>query len=129
MRIIRMMLLSAALVAGCSVFAAAQYGRVYQNGVYVGQNYQNDNEAYQRGYREGLDDARHGRQSSTRVERYRNDVDRQAYAQGYSQGYQAAVNGQNGGYYARPELFDQTQTASFRRHRAPLTYRLIGEMT
>jgi hypothetical protein len=35
--------------------------------------------------------------------------------------------GRDGGYYARPELFDQTQAASFRKHRDPLTYHLIGE--
>jgi hypothetical protein len=35
--------------------------------------------------------------------------------------------GQNGGYYARPELFDQTQSASFRKHRDPVSYRLVGE--
>ena len=35
--------------------------------------------------------------------------------------------GRDGGYYARPELFDQTQSLSFRKHRDPLTYRLIGE--
>ena len=105
MRVIRMMLLSAALVAGCSVFASAQYGGAYRNGVYVGQNYQDrDNDAYQRGYREGMDDARHGRQSSTRVERYGNDRDRQAYANGYAQGYQAAVNN-NGGYYGNGQVY------------------------
>ena len=106
MRVIRMMLLSAALVAGGSVFAAAQYGGgAYRNGVYVGQNYQDrDNDAYQRGYREGMDDARHGRQSSTRVERYHNEGDRQAYANGYAQGYQAAVNN-NGGYYGNGQVY------------------------
>jgi hypothetical protein len=99
MRTIRMMLLSAALVAGGSIFAAAQYtGGVYRNGVYAGQN-SNNSEPYQRGWRDAQDDARHGRQSSTRVDRYHNDADRQAYDQGYAQGYQAAVNGQNGGYY------------------------------
>ena len=35
--------------------------------------------------------------------------------------------GQNGGYYARPELFDQTISTSFRTHRGLQTYRLIGE--
>ena len=35
--------------------------------------------------------------------------------------------GRDGGYYARPELFDQTQAASFRKHREPVEYRLIGE--
>ena len=35
--------------------------------------------------------------------------------------------GRDGGYYARPELFDQTQSASFRKHRDPLEYKLIGE--
>lgn len=35
--------------------------------------------------------------------------------------------GQNGGYYARPELFDQTISTSFRQHRDPQAYRLIGE--
>jgi len=35
--------------------------------------------------------------------------------------------GRDGGYYARPELFDQTLSASFRRHRDPVAYRLIGE--
>jgi hypothetical protein len=35
--------------------------------------------------------------------------------------------GRDGGYYARPDLFDQTQAASFRRHRDPLAYQLIGE--
>ena len=35
--------------------------------------------------------------------------------------------GRDGGYYARPELFDQTQSASFRKHRDPTAYRLIGE--
>jgi hypothetical protein len=35
--------------------------------------------------------------------------------------------GQDGGYYARPELFDQTLSASFRKHRDPVAYRLIGE--
>ena len=104
MRTIRMMLLSAALIAGGSVFAAAQYGGVYQNGVYVGP-YQADNGAYQRGYRDGQDDARHGRQSSTRVERYGNEYDRRAYAQGYAQGYQAWVNGQNGGYYGNGQVY------------------------
>jgi hypothetical protein len=101
MRTIRMMLLTAALVAGGSIFAAAQYtGGVYQNGVYVGQNGYNS-DAYQRGWREGQDDARHGRQSSTRVDRYHNDADRRAYDQGYAQGYQAAVNGQNGQVYGQ----------------------------
>ena len=32
--------------------------------------------------------------------------------------------GQDGGYYARPELFDQTQSTSFRKHRDPVAYRL-----
>jgi hypothetical protein len=35
--------------------------------------------------------------------------------------------GRDGGYYARPELFDQTQSVSFRKHRDPLQYQLIGE--
>ena len=35
--------------------------------------------------------------------------------------------GQDGGYYARPELFDQTQSASFRKHRDPAVYHLIGD--
>jgi hypothetical protein len=35
--------------------------------------------------------------------------------------------GRDGGYYARPELFDQTQSASFRKRRDPIAYRLIGE--
>ena len=35
--------------------------------------------------------------------------------------------GQNGGVYARPDLFDQTQSASFRKHRDPLTYQLTGD--
>lgn len=35
--------------------------------------------------------------------------------------------GRDGGYYARPELFDQTQSASFRKHRDPVAYHLIGE--
>jgi hypothetical protein len=35
--------------------------------------------------------------------------------------------GRDGGYYARPELFDQTQSASFRKHRDPVQYRLIGD--
>jgi hypothetical protein len=35
--------------------------------------------------------------------------------------------GRDGGYYARPDLFDQTQAASFRKHRDPVTYQLIGE--
>jgi hypothetical protein len=92
------MLLTAALVAGGSIFAAAQYtGGVYQNGVYVGQDNQNS-DAYQRGWRDAQDDASHGRQSSTRISRYHNDADRQAYDQGYAQGYQAWVNGQNGIY-------------------------------
>jgi hypothetical protein len=32
--------------------------------------------------------------------------------------------GRDGGYYARPELFDDTQSASFRKHRDPVVYRL-----
>lgn len=101
MRIIRMMLLTAALVAGGSIFAAAQYtGGVYRNGVYVGPQNSN-NGAYQRGWRDAQDDARHGRQSSTRVDRYHHDADRAAYDQGYAQGYQAWVKGQNGGYYGQ----------------------------
>lgn len=101
MRFLRTMLLSAALLAGGSIFAAAQYtGGVYQNGVYVGQNNQNS-EAYQRGWRDAQDDASHGRQSSSRVSRYHNDADRQAYDSGYAQGYQAWVNGQNGVYNGR----------------------------
>jgi hypothetical protein len=35
--------------------------------------------------------------------------------------------GKDGGYYARPDLFDQTRASSFRKHRDPLTYRLIGD--
>ena len=35
--------------------------------------------------------------------------------------------GQDGGVYARPDLFDQTQSASFRKHRDPVTYQLIGD--
>ena len=35
--------------------------------------------------------------------------------------------GRDGGYYARPELFDQTQSLSFRKHRDPVTYHLIGD--
>jgi hypothetical protein len=105
MRTIRMMLLSAALVAGCSVFAAAQYtGGTYQNGVYVGTQYGNNSDAYQRGVRDGQDDARHGRTTSTRHDRYHNDADRQAYDQGYAQGYQSAVNN-NGGYYGNGQVY------------------------
>lgn len=104
MRIVRMMLLSAALVAGGSIFAAAQYtGGVYRNGVYVGQ--QDNSEAYQHGWKDGQNDARHGRQSSTRVDRYHNDADRAAYDQGYAQGYQAWVNGQNGGHYGNGQVY------------------------
>ena len=96
MRIIRMMLLSAALLAGGSVFAAAQYtGGVYQNGQWVGQNNQNS-DAYQRGWRDAQDDAAHNRNSVTRPERYHNDADRQAYDQGYSAGRTAWA--QNGAY-------------------------------
>jgi hypothetical protein len=36
--------------------------------------------------------------------------------------------GRDGGYYANPHLFDQTQAASFRRHRDPGTYQLIGDL-
>ena len=95
MKIIHTMLLSAALLAGGSVFAAAQYtGGVYQNGQWVGQNNQN-NDAYQRGWRDAQDDAAHNRNSVTRPERYHNDADRQAYDQGYSAGRTAwAQNGQ-----------------------------------
>jgi hypothetical protein len=35
--------------------------------------------------------------------------------------------GKDGGYYARPELFDQTRSGSFRKHRDPLKYRLAGD--
>lgn len=35
--------------------------------------------------------------------------------------------GRDGGVYARPELFDQTQSASFRKHRDPTAYQLTGD--
>src|SRR5690349_10532069 len=98
MKTIRMMLLSAALLAGGSVFATAQYtGGVYRNGAYVGQQGVNS-EAYQRGWHDGQEDARRGRTSSTRPDHYRNPADRAAYDQGYAQGYQARANG-NGQIY------------------------------
>ena len=116
MRVIRMMLLSAALIAGGSIFAAAQYtGGVYRNGVYVGQQYNSD--AYQRGWRDGQEDARHGRQSSTRVDRYHNDADRAAYDQGYAQGYQAWVNSQNGGYYGNGQVYAPNGNGNWRNGR------------
>jgi len=101
-----MMLLSAALLVGGSVFAAAQYtGGVYQNGQWVGQNNQN-NEAYQRGWRDAQDDARHNRNAVTRAQRYHNDADRQAYDQGYSAGRSAWASG-NGQVYAPNGVWQQ----------------------
>lgn len=56
---------------------------------------------------------------------------REIHARGLVSAVPAASRSQNigrdGGYYARPELFDQTQSASFRKHRDPLEYKLIGE--
>ena len=105
MRIVRTMLLSAALLAGSSLFASAQYnGGVYQNGVYVGPVQYSDNSAYQRGWKDGQDDARHGRQSSTRVDRSHNDAERAAYNQGYAQGYQSWVS-QSGGYNGNGQVY------------------------
>ena len=116
MRTIRMMLLSAALVAGCSIFAAAQWGGVYQNGVYVGQA-QSNNGAYQRGYHDGQEDARKGRQGATH-RGYNNPADEQAYSQGYAQGYQAWVGQNNGGYYGNGQVYapNGTWNNGGRRH-------------
>jgi hypothetical protein len=116
MKLLKTMLLSAALVAGTSVLSAAQYrGGVYRNDGYQGP-IQNSG-AYQQGWRDAQDDASHGRHSSTRVDRYHNDADRAAYDQGYAQGYQAWVNGRNGTYAGQRPYDDADQRPCIDRDR------------
>src|SRR5436190_23513359 len=84
-----------AVVAMLSLGASAQIwhrnDRNRNSGIYGSQypnngGYQNT-AAYNDGYKAGQDDARHGRTSSTRVDKYHNDNDRAAWDQGYRDGY------------------------------------------
>jgi len=86
---IRLMLAGAALVmfASLSAAAAPRWGGSPQYGVY-NQN----NAAYQQGYNDALDDARHNRNQVSRADRYHNDADRAAYDQGYRDGRQSYAN-------------------------------------
>jgi len=121
MKQLRMMLLVVTVVAGTSVLGSAQIwrgnngtwggnppvyrnsgqvygnnGQVYGNNgqVYGGQyGDQRNTKAYQQGWKDGQDDAKHNRTSSTRVDKYNNDRDRAAWQQGYHDGYQSYANG------------------------------------
>src|SRR5206468_9103344 len=93
MKMIRMMLVGAALVVFASLSAAAaprwgdpQYGTYNQNSA-----------AYQQGYNDAINDARHNRNQVSRTDRYHNDADRAAYDQGYRDGRQGYAN-QAGAY-------------------------------
>jgi hypothetical protein len=97
MKLLRVMLVSAALVLSTAATAQVWLGQ-YQDRDYDRDRMQNS-AAFQQGMREGMDDARRGRQAVTRPDRWGNDWDRRAYQTGYLQGYNNVR--QNGGYYGR----------------------------
>jgi hypothetical protein len=100
MKLIRTMLVSAALVAGTTPYLLAE-----PQGDWRYQDHDRDrnqdrdsqanNQAFQEGYRQGQWDAQHNRRSGMNNGR-RHGGDRQAYESGYNRGYQEAHN--NGGY-------------------------------
>ncbi len=106
---VRNLLFATALLALASVAASAQGWSDrdrdddrYRNAQWGYGNQANNNAAYQQGWNDAMDDARHNRATSSRVDRYHNNTDRAAYDQGYRDGRQAYVNQQNGNVYGYP---------------------------
>jgi len=114
MKNMRWIFMSAALIAGASVWAGAQsrpygswhswqqqdrdrdrdYGRDRD-----GDNGRGNSAAYQDGFRQGQWDAQHNNRSRSKNRRWSNDADRRAYEAGYNRGYQSAIGSRgNGGY-------------------------------
>ena len=93
MRNLRAVLLSAALVAGTTSFAAAQAVVPVQWGWGLGRN-NDDRQAFREGYNQGKSDARHNRRFDPDNNRWRERDDRQAFRSGYERGFR-----ESGGYY------------------------------
>ena len=93
MRHLKAMLLSAALIAGTTTFAAAQAVVPVQWGWGLGRD-NDDRQAFKEGYNQGKSDARHNRRFDPDNNRWRERDDRQAFRSGYERGFR-----ESGGYY------------------------------
>jgi hypothetical protein len=83
MRYVRAVVLGAAMLSGSVVFAGAQMMVPMQ------QQYRDydDRAAFRNGYKQGVWDARHGRQANLNTGRYREADDLRAYREGYIKGF------------------------------------------
>lgn len=87
MRLMRSVMLGAAILAGTASWAAAQ-------SVVAVQYYdRDDRQAFREGYRHGQWDARHGRAFDADDNRWREADDRHAFREGYARGYREVRGG------------------------------------
>jgi hypothetical protein len=91
MRNLRFGILLLAMVAGASVWAAAQGGDRDHDGD-RDRDAQSRSAPYEQGLREGREDARRNRRAP-RTDQWRNNRDRRDYEAGYNRGYEDATRG------------------------------------